>query len=313
VGARIEAIAERLFADIMAPLVLGGPMRPGHVLGFETARALADLANATPPPPVDQELASRVAAARVRRARLLVPIDEMGPAAGAEWALAAALHDVLQAANPGMAAPLRRRAALRIVTAAAATIERVGGPATVREALARHAWFARALEVTRTDTQVSWWTGSRTFRGVDPPARLRAWPSVRRVTVMRRLRTLLDLAPLAIDAELFASVVGQWLAATPLTDLATCTRAAPVFAWSPATLGLVATPVGRTLALRALARWPQGDVDASLGRATEKLGPHDSASLAARALLADRAAAATAESPPGTPLKIPPARRCSAR
>ena len=39
---RLDAIAERLFAGVMAPLVLGGAIRPGHAIGARAALALGD-------------------------------------------------------------------------------------------------------------------------------------------------------------------------------------------------------------------------------------------------------------------------------
>src|SRR5580658_1977082 len=150
----LDAIAQRLFAGVMAPLVLGGPILPGHAIGARAALALGEDRL-----PSDSDLGARVAAGRIRRARRLVPVDTLPDPSAADWALAAALHDVLQAANPLFDAPLRRRAAGRILELAATVIDRVPFPATVGQALSRHAWLARAPEVTRTDTSVRWWTG----------------------------------------------------------------------------------------------------------------------------------------------------------
>jgi hypothetical protein len=230
--------------------------------------------------------------ARIRRARLLVPIDEVGPPTGAEWALAAALHDIVQSTNPGFDNGLRRKSAARILDLAETTIERVGAPANALDALSRHTWFARALDITRTDTVVSWWTGSRTFLGEEPPDRLRAWPRLRRVEVARSPRTLLKLAPLATGIEPLMRAVAGLLTRTPLTELATCTRAAPPFVWSPASAGLVTTAAGRALVLRALARLAAPDVDAALGRATRLvLEEKPELARAALALLAERVVA----------------------
>jgi hypothetical protein len=287
VATKLDALASRLFASVMAPLVLGGVMRPGRAIGARAALALG-LGDVAP----DAELESRVRAARVRRARTLVPIDELGPPTSVEWTLAAALHDILQAANPSFDAPLRRRAAARILELATATIDRVGPAANVHEALSRHTWLSRVLDIARTDTEVSWWIGSRAFLGVEPEHRFQAWPKLRRVSVSRVPHTLVELTPLAIERERFIEAVAKLLARTPLTELATCARAAPRFEWSDATLALVATAPGRTLALRALGRLPAAEVDTALGRATRdalanKPGPAQNAV----ALLADRAIA----------------------
>jgi hypothetical protein len=292
---RLATVGRRLFSSVLAPLVLGGGLRPGHAIGPRVAHELA----VNPParlvgPAVEGELVLRVASARVSRARQLAPIDQVGlEPTGAEWTLAAALHDILQSANPGFDRPLRRAAAARILELAAEIAAHVPSPVTVRDALSRHSFFARTLEIARTDTVVSWWVGSRTFLGVEPPARLRAWPDVRRVRVAADRRALVDLAPLAFDRDSLVEAVGALLSKTPITDLATCTRPVPRFAWSDAVLALIATRSGSTIALRALARLPAGPVDEVLGRATRELFARRRGAVAgsALALLAERAIA----------------------
>jgi hypothetical protein len=287
-AAPLETTASRLFASVMTPLVVGGVMRPGHAIGAKAALALGPLGNAA----LDPEIESPVRAARVRRARMLVPIDELGPSTSAEWTLAAALHDILLATNPGFDTALRRRAAARILELAAEAIDRVGPPANVLEALSRHTWLARVLDIARTDSEVSWWIGSQTFRGVEPSRRLQAWPKLRRVSVARSPRTLLELSPLAVARGNLVEAVAKLLARSPLTELATCTRATPLFVWSDATLALVASAPGRTLALRALARLSTTDVDLALGRATrDALAEKPALARSAVVLLADRAIA----------------------
>jgi hypothetical protein len=118
---------------------------------------------------------------------------------------------------------------------------------------------------------VKWWTGHREFLGVEAPPRLQAWPQLRRVEVVRTPRPLLELGPLAVDRDRLTETVAALLARTPLTDIATCTRAAPSFTWHTEVLSLVATAPGRTLALRALARLSPAEADAALGRATRAL------------------------------------------
>jgi hypothetical protein len=213
----------------------------------------------------------------VRRARQLAPIDRFEGASEAEWALAAVLHDVAQATHPDFNATFRRRSPGRLLDIADATLDRVAGPPTVKDALSRHAWFARVFEITRTDVVVSWWVGSRTFLGTDPPARLTAWPEFRRVQVEKTPRPLVDLPAngASVDAGSFAITLGRFLSKTPLTDLATLGRATPAFAWSEGTLSLVGAGAGRALALRAIERHAEtaGEdaVDAALGRATRAL------------------------------------------
>jgi hypothetical protein len=73
------------------------------------------------------------------------------------------------------------------------------------------------------------------------------------------------------QAPAFASAVSQLLRVTPLTDFATCARAAPPFVWTRETLAMARTPVARTLALRAVSLAPVDDADGALGRATRAL------------------------------------------
>jgi hypothetical protein len=145
----------------------------------------------------------------------------------------------------------------------------------------------------RTDTTVRWWSGSAVFLGVEPPPRLQAWPQVRRVEVLRTARPLLDLAPVAVDSDRLTETLTALLSRTPLTDLATCTRSAPAFAWHATTLDFLAAIPGRALALRALARLPALETDTALGHATRALLIAGYRHIAAPALslLGDRAVA----------------------
>ncbi len=244
-------------------------MLPGKPFGGKNALSFGEHRQ-----PSDVDLLSRCELARVRVARRLAPIDtfEAAPSAG-EWALAATLHDLVQSTHPGFDATFRRNGPRRILDVIDKTLDRVSAPASVGEALSRHTWFSRMFELTRTDIDVRWWTGSARFLGTDPPKRLTAWPEVRRVTQTKIPRPLMDLptSGSAVDASLFAQVVTSFLKKTPLTDLATLQRTAPVFAWSRENLSLTATHAGRTIVGRALSLLPQRAVDNALGRATKQL------------------------------------------
>jgi hypothetical protein len=261
------ALADRIFATVLAPLVLGGPMRPAHPIGARAALALAALS----PRPSDGELESRVDLARVAQARRLVPIDTVEDPSGTDWALGAVLHDLLQVTNPSW---VRRSAPKRLLDLAGATLERLSPPSSAREALARHTWFGRLFSVHRRDTAVSWWTGSSMFRGKEPPKRLFLWSDLRRVSVERAERGVMELLAHGgriEQAPAFAAAVSQLLRATPLTDFASCARVAPPFVWTRETLAMVRAPVARTLALRAVSLAGAEEVDAALGRATRAL------------------------------------------
>jgi hypothetical protein len=264
----LGAVANRLFDTFLAPLVLGGEMKPGRPIGARAALAMGKERVLT-----DIDLCAHVELVRTRVARKLVPVDRVEGLSEAEWALGAALHDLVQAAHPGFDVAFRRSGPQRLLELVNLTLERVPGPTSVRESLSRHTWFGRIFEMERVDTTVKWWVGSSTFLGESPPPRLSAWPELRRVHVEKSPRRIMDLpeSGSAVDASAFAAALTAFLVKTPLTDLASCHRSSPEFAWSSESLGLVASAPGRALVLRALGEAPKSAVDASLGRATRSL------------------------------------------
>lgn len=264
--AALAVRCDELAHAVLAPLVLGGPVHPVRPFGALLAlrcgheRGLADA-----------DLGTRLDVARVRRARLLAPVDALPDLDEGDWALLAALNDLLQLTNHNLASALTRGRYACLGENLRWLCERIPAPRDVAAALARHATFARALELSRTDATVSWWTGSARFRGESPPARLLAWRELRRVRVDAKKIPLADmvLGVPGISPDDYTELLALWLTRTPLTDLATATRTSPAFAWSASTLSLVATPAGRALALRALARQPVDAVIATLGHAAK--------------------------------------------
>ena len=264
-----QTLCERLFSSFLAPLVIGGTIRPGKPIGGKHALSIGEGRQ-----PSDVDLLSRTQLARVRVARKLAPIDTLAPAPdGNEWALTAVLHDMVQSTHPGFDAVFRRTGPKRILDVTEKTLERIPPPRNVGDALSRHTWFSRMFELARTDIDVRWWTGSERFLGTEPPKRLTAWPELRRVTETRIPHPLMDLpaSGSAVDVQRFTWVTETFLRKTPLTDLATVTRSAPTFTWTHENLSLAATQAGRTIVIRALALLSQRAVDNALGRATKQL------------------------------------------
>jgi hypothetical protein len=291
-----QTLCERLFKTFLGPLVIGGTMQPEKPFGGKNALVIGDHRA----PVLDPDLLSRCELARVRTARKIAPVDTFDAApTGNEWALAAVLHDLVQSTHPGFDAAFRRNAPKRLLEVAQLTLERIPPPVNVGDALSRHTWFARMFELSRTDVDVRWWTGSQRFLGTEPPGRLTAWPELRRVTQTKTPRPLMDLptSGSAVDFNKFGAVVEGFLTKTPLTDLATLDRATPAFAWSHQTLQLTATHGGRTMVTRALALLPSATVNAALGRATKRLFVTRAtrALFVAVDLLRDRALAAAAQ------------------
>jgi hypothetical protein len=268
--------AEELAHEVLAPLVLGGPVRPVRPFGGPLGLRLGiGEAPGSGRRIADAELCTRLDVARVRRARLLVPSDALPGLDEGDWAVLAALNDILQLTNHHLGGPLTKGRYPRVLANLRWLCERIPAPRDVEGALSRHATFARVLDLGRTDSHVSWWTGSARFRGETPPARLLAWREIRRVHVDAKRVPLADmtLGIPAVPLADFADVLSLWLTRTPLTDLATCARQAPPFGWSASTLSLVATPPGRMLAFRALAGEPADAVLAALARAAGQVRP----------------------------------------
>lgn len=285
-----QTLCERLFETFLAPLVLGGQMAPRKLIGGKAAFAIENRV------PSNDELLSRTKLTRIRVARKLSPIDTLEAApSSTEWILAAALHDIVQSTHPEFDTLFRRRAPTRILDVVEATLDRIPPPSNVGDALSRHTWFSRMFELTRTDVDLQWWTGSQRFLGSEPPKRLMLWPDLRRVNETRTPRPLMDLptSGSAVDAPRFTMVIEGFLRKTPLTDLASMTRTAPLFRWSHENLSLISTFAGRTMASRALALLPSLAVDVALGRATRQLFATHAvrALLVAIDLLRDRALA----------------------
>ncbi|MBK6517168.1 MAG: hypothetical protein IPG04_24365 [Polyangiaceae bacterium] len=268
---------EELAQGVLGPLVLGGPMRLVPPLGPQLAMTIGEGRRIS-----DDDLRARIDVARVRRARFVAPLDALPDISPAEWALVAALNDLLQATNHELSGPFTRGRHATLLDAIKRLLSALDGPRSTLEVIVRHATFARLLEVERVDTLVRAWAGSAQYRGQDPDRTMTFWPKLRRVQLEPRHVPLsamadgLELVPL----ERFHDLVGQLLARSPLTDLATVTRSAPAFAWTQATLELVAYPTGRTLASRALGRSPDQQVLAALERATRALGPGEASSIA---------------------------------
>lgn len=267
-GAGVAAVAARVYADVVSPLVLGGALRTGRIVGGAVAVALAQHEGA-----VDLDLRSRTDLGRAQIARSLLAVDILPPAGRAEWMMFAALHDWIAAASPELPSMFSPKAGERALELARDTLAYVPPPANVYEALARHSFFARLFEVERKDVKVSFWAGSRTFLGTKPPERLLLWPEMRRVRTEVAARALVVLPEhgARVDATRWLELLDGFLRLTPLTDFANATREAPAFGWTPANLALGMTAHGRKLMLRAFAQQRLDRVMVVLGRATKLL------------------------------------------
>ncbi|MBI5536518.1 MAG: hypothetical protein HY898_27600 [Deltaproteobacteria bacterium] len=245
--ASIAESMDALFKGVISPLVLGGQLTPTRPIGPARAQKIARASGSFGAAEV-----SWVNTVRARHARQFCRVDSIESPSPAQWAMAAALNDLLQSTNPTLDGAFSKRGPI-LIGKVEETLRAIQGPGTIREALSRHATFARVLEIVRRDTRVTWWCGSREFRGSEPPARLMKWKNLRRVGTDESTVPMADMsAGTPIAAMTFYGALGLLLSLSPLTDLATASRAHPQFHWSEPTLALLAAAPGRVLAARAL-------------------------------------------------------------
>lgn len=252
-----------LWNGVIGPLVLGGRLSPLRPIGTEKALLLAEAGPAT----VAASDRTWIDAVRVRRARLLSRIDNVDSPDRAQWLMAAALNDLLQATNPRLDGVFVKNSG-KLLASCFETLSRVAPPSNIRELLSRHATFARLLELEREDTTVTWWSGSASFRGCVPPARLLAWQRLRRVRSHSERTLLTEMSQGSrLDEQRFLDAIGQLIGLSPLTDLSNAARKAPCFAWNGACIGVIVTLPGHALAMRALRSTDPSAATAALRRA----------------------------------------------
>jgi hypothetical protein len=233
-------LTTRLVEGVLTPLMRGGelclvpPIGPG--------RAEQCVLMGCP-----GKLEANVVSHKLRAARSLYPLDEVGAISADEWLMLCALNDALQLTNPSLTTPPRSTEnAGALEEICHETVRRIHPCRTVFDVLSRHALFSRLAELGREDHVVSWWSGSRHFVGKRPPSRLLAWPRLRRVE-LRSTRVSLE----ALGAIEFDSVLAAWLEMTPLTALGAAAHLADLTLPRSLTQ-LLQTEVGRKLALRVV-------------------------------------------------------------
>lgn len=236
--ARLVELLER----VALPLARGGVLAPVRPIGAALAGRLADALDTLSP-----EETSALRRARGDLLRRLYATDGDPPPGRGAVRLLAALNDLLQCLNPSLGA---RRAA-SLADAVDAAVRAIEPPATLAEALCRHATLAGLERVSRRDTVVEWWSGRALLLGRPVPARLRAWPRVRRV---RELATVAGLRALAAGAPLpsdrYAALLRALLEASPLTQIALAHVVEPRRAALHA--ALAASPLGAVIVARVL-------------------------------------------------------------
>jgi len=244
----IARLTSELHDRVLVPLVTGKLIRPLEPIEPEEAELIAQAGTGI----AHGSDGAWVDVVRVRHVRLLCPLDTLPHPGRAEWLMTAALNNLLLAANDETNSLFSPNKTRQLVDAADTILGNVPRIDSAGEALCRHATFARLMKIERIDVHVSWWSGSARYRGRAAPARLLHWPELRRVQVRHDRLALADMV--AEDDELrdsYDRAVSSFLAATPLTDVATCTRSRPKFRWTEAIVAMAGTDAGHALLVRA--------------------------------------------------------------
>jgi hypothetical protein len=224
------------------PLVRGGhvhvgaPIRQEELLEFE--RQMAEASESVLA--VDDARIAAVASLVVRAPPLVVDQDDL--------CLAAALHNLLFLEHPAIDSwMVMGRRIDRVREAARRFASRPPADDAYR-LLARHSLLHNLFRLSRSDVMISWWTGSATYYGQQPPARLRRWRGLRRVhedVTVARYQDLLgdpDVEP----------VIAQLLRLSPLTDLLSQPRKGPPLDWAHAVSVLRYPELARAVAYHAI-------------------------------------------------------------
>jgi hypothetical protein len=237
-------MARSFISSFLVPLVCGGRLHVGRPLGPVAVGRLARAVAAGEASDAALALAAvrRDVAARFLRDAPAPPLDE------ATLRLGAALHDLLVLVHPALEGPGVTRRQAR-VAAVARALAALGPPASAEEAVERHSLLARAPEIARTDSTVTFWLGRETFVGRVPPPRVTALPELRRVRVdVVRRSWMRDIGVPAVAREAVLALA----IASPLGEALDPLRLEPPLAWSRILPVLRAPALGRVVAGRLL-------------------------------------------------------------
>lgn len=237
-----RSVAEFL-GQFVLPLVRGGELTVGRPIDAEDMRAFEDdLPHASVElVEVDEARADVLSALVVRPPALVLGVDELR--------LAAAVYNLLFLAHPRVDTWAIGKGGVRKVVEAAKGFASQPLTRDRTRVLARHALLHNIFDLSRRDTVVSWWTGSARFRGQEPPGRLTAWSSVRKV------KTRIDQVGFH---ELLATpdstpTIGLLLRRSPLTVSLGAPEGAPPVRWEEVVFLLRDAELARALAHEALA------------------------------------------------------------
>ena len=241
--------ATTFLETFILPLVAGGEVHVGRpITPPELERLQADLDGATVPlVAIDEARTDALATVCARPPSLVLGDDEL--------ALAVGLHDALVLAHPDADGTLITDSMRRRIAGAALVM--VSQPLTRdrTRVLARHGLLHNLHRLGRADLLVSWWTGRARFYGQQPPARLVAWPGVRRV---REDVTRAGFEDLMAAPEV-APVTAALLRRSPLTQLLAPPSNGPPLHWEDAVFLLRDPELARAIAYATLRHDGRGD------------------------------------------------------
>lgn len=165
-----------------------------------------------------------------------------------ELYLAAALHNLLYLAHPDADSWAVTSGMERRVLDTAAHFAKQPTPTNRRKVLARHGLLHNIFDIERKDVTVKWWTGRSTFQGQEPPRRLIAWKSLRRVALEEATADFSRL----LGTEVVAPVVHTLIRRSPLTMLLSPMETGAHLRWEDLVFLLRDAELARAVAYRAL-------------------------------------------------------------
>ncbi len=224
------------------PLVQGGPMHIGRPIDQGDIDALSQgLAHASVPlVAIDDARQRALSSLMVRPPSLVFDTDELY--------LSVSLHNLLFLAHPGRESALVTEAAIaRVIDTTNHFVTQPDSEDPIR-VLARHGLLHNLFATTRTDTTLTWWTGSAKYFGQTPPKRLTTWKKVRRV---RRKTERVHFRDLVSKFDMLP-ILAKLLHRSPLTLLLANPEDSLPFRWEDATFILRDAALTRSLAYHAV-------------------------------------------------------------
>lgn len=214
---------EAFVRQFVLPLVAGGEIHVNRPLDADDMESLVAYVALRDEPVLAVEATCRQLAAQLW---LFPVLPTLNPTA---LRLVVAAYNLLFLSHPVSAKwRVGKRGRGRIERFIRACLE-LPPPADDGELVIRHTLLGNLVRVTRSDTEIRFWLGRRTFVGSEPPERLLRWRQLRRVREERHTTGWLA-TELSEDQH---QLLGLLFAQSPLTDLLTPDRPAPPFAWLP--------------------------------------------------------------------------------